>query len=326
MQPLQDPQGRQFPYLRLSVTDLCNFRCNYCLPEGCQDHHHSQALSVEEIKRLVSAFSQVGVEKIRLTGGEPSLRSDFLDVVHAVKQVPGIKKVAMTTNGYKMNQRVADWLDAGVDAINVSVDSLSPDTFHLITGHNRLQEVLDGMEAALSHGLLNIKVNAVALKGMNDHELDAFLQWVKHRPVTLRFIELMQTGGNEAFFDRHHYSGQNIRNRLLEQGWARMVRTADAGPAQEFCHPDYQGQVGLIMPYSRDFCDDCNRLRVTSLGQLQLCLFAESGIELRDLLQSDAQQEQLITRIRQSLKLKKNSHFLDQGMTGGTQNLAQLGG
>lgn len=326
MQALQDPQGRQFPYLRLSITDLCNYRCNYCLPEGCQDHHHSQALSVAEIKRLVSAFAEVGVKKIRLTGGEPTLRNDFLEVVRTVKQVSGIEKVAMTTNGYKMDQRVAHWLDAGVDAINVSVDSLNPETFNLITGHNRLQEILDGMEKAFSLGLPEIKVNAVALKGINDHELSAFLQWVKYQPVTIRFIELMQTGGNEPFFDQHHYSGKNIRDRLLEQGWIRRVRPADAGPAQEFCHPDYQGQVGVIMPYSRDFCNDCNRLRVTSLGQLQLCLFAESGIELRDLLQTDHQQDELIDRICRSLTFKKDSHFLDQGMTGGTWNLAQLGG
>ena len=326
MRPLQDPQGRKFPYLRLSVTDLCNFKCNYCLPDGCQDHHHSQALSLDEIKRLVSSFSAVGVEKIRLTGGEPTLRHDFLDIVRAVKEVKGIKKVTMTTNGYKMNQRVIDWLDAGVDAINVSVDSLNPDRFHLITGHNRLQEILDGMDKAFAYGLPEIKVNAVALKGLNIDELNGFLEWIRHHPVTIRFIELMQTGGNEHFFDQHHFPGKRIREHILAKGWVRQVRSADAGPAQEFCHSDYRGKVGVIMPYAKDFCNDCNRLRVTSLGQLQLCLFAESGIELRDLLQRDDQQQELVARIRQSLKLKKEGHFLDQGVTGGTQNLAQLGG
>ena len=326
MRPLQDSLGRTFPYLRLSVTDLCNFRCNYCLPEGCQDHHHSEAITVDEIRRLVTAFSAVGVEKIRLTGGEPTLRNDFLDIVRTIKQVPGIKKVAMTTNGYRMDRRVSDWLDAGVNAINISVDSLRPETFKLITGHDRLQEILAGMEAAFARGLPEIKVNAVAMKGINDDELDDFLEWVRHQPVVMRFIELMQTGGNETFFQQHHVSGKSIRDRLLEKGWVRKVRQADAGPAQEFCHSDYKGQVGLIMPYSKDFCDDCNRLRVTSLGQLQLCLFAESGVELRDLLQKDSQQQALIARIRHSLSFKKDKHFLDQGITGNTRNLAQLGG
>lgn len=326
MQPLQDSQGRTFPYLRLSVTDLCNFRCNYCLPEGCKEHHHSEALTLDEIRRLVTAFASVGVEKIRITGGEPTLRHDFLDIVRIIKQVSGIKKVAMTTNGYRMDKRVTQWLDAGVDAINISVDSLRPETFKLITGHDRLQEVFDGMEKAFAWGLPEIKVNAVALKGINDDELNDFLEWVRHKPIVMRFIELMQTGGNDAFFQQHHVSGQSIRDRLLEKGWIRKVRRVDAGPAQEFCHSDYKGQVGLIMPYAKDFCDDCNRLRVTSLGQLQLCLFAESGIDLREFLQKDSQQQALVAKIHHSLGFKEDKHFLDQGITGGTRNLAQLGG
>ena len=326
MKPLQDLQGRKFPYLRLSVTDLCNFRCTYCLPDGCEDHNHKASLSLDEIRRLVTAFARVGVEKIRLTGGEPTLRKDFTEIVRTIKQVPGIKKIAMTTNGYKMDQRIGQWLEAGVDAINVSVDSLDPDTFKLITGHDRLQEILTGIQNGFAQGMSSIKVNAVAMKGVNDDKLDAFLAWVKDQPVTLRVIELMQTGENEAFFRQYHMPGSSIREKLLQKGWVRMVRSADAGPAQEFYHPDYQGKIGLIMPYSKDFCDDCNRLRVTSLGQLQLCLFAESGVELRDLLQADDQQPILLKRIQESLRLKEDSHFLDQGFTGNTQNLAQYGG
>ncbi len=326
MKPLQDQQGRQFPYLRLSITDLCNFRCNYCLPDGCEDHHHNESLTVDEIRRIVTAFASVGVEKIRLTGGEPTLRKEFLDIARTIKQVPGIRKLAMTTNGYKMDQRVTDWLDAGIDAINVSVDSLNPEMFNLITGHNRLQEVLTGIENGFAHGMPSVKVNAVAMKGINDSELDAFLAWVKGQPVTMRFIELMQTGGNEVFFDKYHVPGKQIREKLIERGWIRMIRSADSGPAQEFYHPDYKGKVGLIMPYSKDFCNDCNRLRVTSMGQLQLCLFAESGVDLRDLLQHDDQKQELINRIQSALKLKEDRHFLDQGITGGTRNLAQLGG
>lgn len=323
---LQDRQGRKFPYLRLSVTDLCNFRCNYCLPDGCLDHHHSEALTIDEIRRLVTAFAAVGVEKIRLTGGEPTLRQDFSDIVRTIKQIPGIKKLAMTTNGYKMDQRVMDWLDAGIDAINVSVDSLDPRAFELITGHNRLREILAGIQHAFDHGLPSIKVNAVAMKGINDDELDAFLDWIRDYPVSIRFIELMQTGNNQDFFQKHHFPGKQIQELLLARGWVRKIRLADAGPAQEYCHSDYEGTVGLIMPYSKDFCNDCNRLRVTSLGQLQLCLFAESGIDLRDLLHSDDQQEVLVARIRDSLLLKDDSHFLEQGWTGGTDNLSQMGG
>lgn len=323
---LQDTQGRTFPYLRLSITDLCNFRCNYCLPEGCQSHSHSLSLSVDEIKRLVSVFAKLGVRKIRLTGGEPTLRNDFVEIVQTIKSIDGIETLAMTTNGYRMHQRVTDWLAAGIDAINVSVDSLDAAAFQMITGHNRLQEILQSIEIAFAAGLPSIKVNVVAMKGVNDHTLSQFLSWIQHQPVNIRFIELMQTGNNLEFFKQHHHSGETIQQQLLAQGWQRKPRRVDAGPALEYSHAEYQGSVGLIMPYSKDFCNNCNRLRVTSLGQLQLCLFAESGIDLRDLLQSDDQQPELIAFIQQALKLKEDGHFLDQGVVGGTYNLAQIGG
>ena len=323
---LQDTQGRTYPYLRLSITDLCNFRCNYCLPEGCLDHHHHEALTVDEIRRLITAFAALGVQKVRLTGGEPTLRQDFTEIVRTIKQVPGIRKLAMTTNGYKMDQRVDDWLAAGIDAINVSVDSLDPRAFALITGHDRLREVMAGIERAFACGLSAIKVNAVAMKGWNDNELDAFLAWIQHHPISIRFIELMQTGTNQAFFRQHHFSGKTIQTLLLERGWVREVRQVDAGPALEYCHSDYVGKVGLIMPYSRDFCNDCNRLRVSSLGQLQLCLFAQSGIDLRGFLHSDDQHGELVATIRAALMHKSDGHFLGQGWTGATQNLAQIGG
>ncbi|WP_062261174.1 GTP 3',8-cyclase MoaA [Endozoicomonas arenosclerae] len=326
MRPLHDPQGRTFPYLRLSLTDLCNFSCNYCLPDGCEEHHHKQSLNVSEIRRLVAAFAAVGVEKIRLTGGEPTLRNDFNEIVSTIKSTPGIKKVAMTTNGYKMDQRVESWLAAGVDQLNVSIDSLDPRAFEAITGHDRLQEILAGIEKAFAHGLPSIKVNAVLMKDVNDIQLGAFLDWIKHQPISMRFIELMQTGDNGSFFNQYHVPGQQIRDQLLSQGWVRMTRKKDAGPAYEYCHPDYQGRIGLITPYSRDFCKDCNRLRVSSQGHLQLCLFSESGHDLRHLLQDDSQQEALIQEIRSVLRLKVDGHFLDQGYTGGTHNLAQIGG
>lgn len=323
---LQDNQGRTFPYLRLSVTDLCNFRCNYCLPDGCEEHHHKQSLSVDETRRLITAFARLGVEKVRITGGEPTLRGDFNDIVSTIKNISGIRTVAMTTNGYKMDQRIGSWLEAGVDAINVSVDSLDARGFETITGHNRLQEILNGINKGLQLGLPGFKVNAVLMRGHNASQLPEFLNWIKHQPITLRFIELMQTGDNQVFFDQHHLAGEAVRDQLLSDGWVRIARHKSAGPAQEYCHPDYQGRVGLITPYSPDFCEDCNRLRVNSLGKLQLCLFGDHGYDLRDLLQSDEQLPLLIARIRDVLQLKQDRHFLQDGYTGGTASLAQIGG
>ncbi|WP_281647660.1 GTP 3',8-cyclase MoaA [Parendozoicomonas sp. Alg238-R29] len=326
MNKLQDRQGRRFPYLRLSITDLCNFRCQYCLPDGCQEPQHKTAISLDEIRRIATAFAALGTNKIRISGGEPSLRSDFCSILRTVRDVPGIDTVAVTTNGYKMDRRIERWIDSGMTHLNVSIDSLEPAMFHRITGHDRLDEILRGIDIGFAAGLPSIKVNTVLMKNLNDRELDRFLDWIKDQPITVRMIELMETGDMPEFFNKHHLSGKVVRQQLLDKGWVQMIRPDNAGPAQEFSHPDYQGRIGLIMPYSKDFCDSCNRLRVNSQGDLQLCLFAEQGYSLRHLLQSDDQQELLTTRIQEVLQLKEDKHFLDQGFTGSTTNLSIIGG
>ncbi len=323
---LQDRQGRTFPYLRLSVTDLCNYRCQYCLPDGCTDTSHKTAINLDEIRRLVTAFAQLGTNKVRISGGEPSLRRDFLDILRVIQQVPGINTIAVTTNGYKLDQQVESWLEAGMTHLNVSIDSLEPAMFERITGHKRLDDILRGMDIAFAKGLSHIKVNSVLLKGLNDQELDRFLGWIKHQPITVRLIELMETSDSQVFFRQHHLSGQIIRQQLQERGWLPTLRQDNAGPAQEFTHPDYQGRIGLIMPYSKNFCASCNRLRVNSQGKLQLCLFAEHGYSLRHLLQSDEQLPVLTDHIRELLQHKEDKHFLDQGFTGTTRNLSIIGG
>ena len=323
---LQDRYGRQFPYLRLSITDVCNFRCNYCLPNGYQGDAHADFLRIDEIRRLITAFAELGMWKIRLTGGEPSVRKDLAALMATIKSVPGIRQLAMTTNGYKLKQQVASWRAAGLDSLNISVDSLDPRLFASITGHDKLREILDGIETALTLDFRAIKLNAVLLRGLNDHQLDAFLDWLRVRPVSMRFIELMQTGDNAAFFDRHHVPGDELVQALVARGWQELPRTRDGGPAREFEHPDYHGKIGLIAPYSKDFCDSCNRLRVTALGDLRLCLFGDAGTSLRDLLQHDEQRLQLKTRIESQLQLKKVSHFLHEGNTGATPHLASCGG
>lgn len=326
MQTLVDRKGRSFPYLRLSVTDLCNFRCQYCLPDGCTDSSHKTALNLDEIRRLVTAFAALGTNKVRISGGEPTLRKDFIEILHTIRQLPDIKTIAVTTNGYKLDRQVESWLEAGMTHLNVSVDSLEPAMFQRITGHNRLDEVLRGIDLALAAGLPQVKVNSVLLKGMNDRELDRFLGWIKDQPITVRLIELMETSDSQDFFKRHHLSGEVTKQLLLERSWQPLPRLKNAGPAQEFFHPDSRGRIGLIMPYSKDFCDSCNRLRVNSQGDLQLCLFAEQGFSLRHLLQSDNQQPLLIHRIQELLGRKEDKHFLDQHYTGATHNLSIIGG
>ncbi|MBQ0798384.1 MAG: GTP 3',8-cyclase MoaA [Porticoccaceae bacterium] len=323
---LEDRFGREFHYLRLSITDVCNFRCNYCLPDGYEGRPDEAFLSLDEIRRIASAFAATGTSKIRITGGEPSVRKDLTEIIRTVKSTPGINKVAMTTNGYRLPELIDSWADAGLDALNVSIDSLDPAVFQAITGHSQLQQLLDGLERAVELGIPTIKVNAVMLKGFNDNQLGRFQEWLKHKPITLRFIELMQTGDNAKFFAERHVAGDDVRTQLLNTGWTPTLRGKDAGPAQEFHHPDYMGRVGLIMPYSKDFCATCNRLRVNSTGKLHLCLFSENGLDLRHLLQADSQQEELINFLHTQLADKKVSHFLQDGDSGGTRHLAMLGG
>lgn len=321
---LTDTFGRKFYYLRLSITDVCNFRCQYCLPDGYACDHDRDFLTAPEISRLARAFASMGTEKIRITGGEPSLRKDLPEIIAACKQTPGIKKVALTTNGFKMPEHLPAWLDAGIDAINVSIDSLDAYQFNLITGHNKFDTVMKGVDMALANNV-SVKVNTVLMKKLNAFQMDKFLDWIKHTPVSLRFIELMQTGDNQEFFDQQHVSGQSIKDMLLSQGWLPSLRDKTAGPAQEFYHPDYKGKIGLIMPYSKDFCQSCNRLRVSSLGKLHLCLFADQGMSLRDYLQDD-DITPLCNFIRESMTDKKATHFLNDRLTGGTKHLSMLGG
>lgn len=324
---LVDAFQRAYYYLRLSITDQCNFRCNYCLPNGYQPEANKPSfLTLSEIVRVAEAFAAMGTEKIRLTGGEPTLRKDFITIAENIANVSGIRQLALTTNGYRMAKDVDAWQRAGITSINVSVDSLDPKMFHQITGINKFDEVMRGIERAFEIGYKKVKVNSVLMKNLNDHEFNQFLAWVKNRPIQMRFIELMQTGEMDSFFHHHHLSGEILVKKLLEQGWQLQQKAITDGPAKVFKHPDYMGEIGLIMPYEKNFCASCNRLRVSAKGKLHLCLFGEEGIELRDLLRSDDQQSILQARIFSALQDKREHHYLHQGDTGIRQHLASIGG
>lgn len=321
---LQDTYGRRFHYLRLSITDVCNFSCNYCLPDGYQCDSDRDFLSLNEIDTVVKAFSSLGTSKIRITGGEPSLRKDLPEIIRIVSSSEAIQEVAITTNGYRLPTHINQWIDAGLSSLNVSIDSLDPRVFASITGQDKLKTILDGIEMALDAGI-PVKVNAVLMKHIPNGEMQRFLDWLKNKPITLRFIELMQTGDNLQFFQKEHVSGTPIKEQLIEDGWTRVLRSKTAGPAQEFKHPEYAGNIGLIMPYSKDFCESCNRLRISSTGKLHLCLFAEQGLDLRSYMQAED-----VTGLQSALvallENKEASHWLQDGYTGATKHLAMLGG
>lgn len=326
MSQLQDNFGRRFHYLRMSVTDVCNFKCTYCLPDGYRPNGRSKFMALSEIENLVAAFAEVGTQKIRITGGEPTLRKDFTDIIRAVADNDKIKTIATTTNGYRLEKHAKEWYDAGLRRINVSVDSLDPKMFYQITGEYKFDEVMRGIDAALDAGFERVKINAVLLKGLNDKDLPRFLHWIKNTPIDLRFIELMETGLGRDYFQAHHLAGSDIRSQLIADGWSLDQSAVDDGPAQNFSRGDHKGRIGLIMPYDKHFCASCNRLRVSANGKLHLCLFTENGVDLRDLLQDAAQRPELIQRLHGQLAQKKEMHFLHDGITGVTQHLASIGG
>ena len=330
MMELQDTFGRKFPYIRLSITDVCNFKCTYCLPEGYKKTPGDTRsfMSAEEISRLTKALSELGVCKIRLTGGEPTVRKDFFDILKDMKQNSNIPKVTITTNGYRLNKIAKQLHETGLDGINISIDSLNRETFKKLTGHDRLNEILEGIDILQKLGFNNIKVNAVLLKGINDthEEFEKFGNFVKNNKIDFRFIELMQTGDNLDYFKKNHVSSKIFKDYLEKNKWISQTFGKDAGPSLNFIHPEFEGKFGLIAPYSKGFCQTCNRLRITSRGDLRLCLFGNTGVNIRHLLQDDAQKDELVDLIIKQLHLKKESHYLELGDTGITPNLSSTGG
>jgi cyclic pyranopterin phosphate synthase len=329
MAHLKDNFGRSFPYFRISITDVCNFKCGYCLPNGYQkSENKKEFLSLEEIKRIGKALSELGVCKIRLTGGEPTVRKDFVEIIENLKSLPGINKVVFTTNGYNLKNIAKSVVNAKIDGINVSIDSLDREKFKFITGKDKLEDILIGLKALQELNFKNIKVNAVLLKGVNDSEqdFDSWQQFIESNNVDFRYIELMQTGDNLDYFKKYHVSANVFRDYLLKKEWIHQTAGFDSGPSKNYIHKDFKGKFGIIAPYSKDFCKSCNRLRITAQGDLRLCLFGDTGISLRALLQNDEQIPQLKDLINAQLNFKKESHYLELGNTGITPHLASIGG
>ena len=330
MNMLRDSFGRTFPYIRLSITDVCNFKCGYCLPNGYQidKGDNRKFLHLEEIRRLAKVFLKLGVCKIRLTGGEPTVRKDFFDVIKILKNEAGIKKVVITTNGYHLDEKAKMLVDSGLNGINISIDSLNRNTFKSVTGHDRLPEILKGINILQGLNFENIKINAVLLNGINasDKDFESWGEFIKKNKVDFRYIELMQTGDNLDYFKKYHVSSKIFKEYLNKNNWIYQTLGKDAGPSLNYINPEYKGKFGIIAPYSKDFCRSCNRLRITSRGDLRLCLFGNTGISIRHLLQKDDQIEELQDLIIAQIKFKKESHYLELGETGLTKNLSTTGG
>lgn len=272
---MRDQFDREITYLRVSITDLCNLRCRYCMPEGVCQKRHEDILSFEEIAEIVSAAAKLGVKKVRITGGEPLVRRGCVDLVRMVADIPGIEEVDMTTNGVLLSRYAGELKAAGLRRVNISLDSLDPEKYAQITGGGTLKSALDGIRAAFDAGLTPVKLNTVLIGGFNDDEITVFVDLTRDRPLELRFIELMPMGGQ---FGKEAYVPGS---RVLEAVPELREIPQDGGVARLYRLPEGLGRVGLISPLSRHFCGSCNRLRLTSEGRLKPCLHSNQEIPVR---------------------------------------------
>lgn len=272
---MRDQFQREISYLRVSITDLCNLRCRYCMPEGVCQKRHEDILSFEEITEIVTAAAHLGVKKVRITGGEPLVRRGCVDLCRMVAQIPGIQEVVMTTNGILLSRYAQDLKAAGVSRVNISLDTLDPEKYAAITGGGDFQAALSGIQAAFQAGLTPVKINTVLIGGFNDDEIEQFVALTEENPVELRFIELMPMGGE--FGPEAYLPGEKV----LERVPALRSIPGNGGVARQYQLPGGKGTVGLISPLSRHFCGECNRIRLTSEGSIKPCLHSRDEITVR---------------------------------------------
>ena len=270
---MRDQFGRNINYLRLSVTDRCNLRCRYCMPkEGILKECHDEILSFEEILRLVSLFTRAGIDKIRLTGGEPLVRKKLPNLIEAINQENSIRDFSITTNGLLLKHQAKDILNAGISRINISLDTMNPLKFREIARIGELKDVLDGIETVKRLGFKPIKINTVLIKGVNDDEIEDFINLTRDEDLEIRFIELMPVGGIRAYSRTHFMPNTEVLRRVQEL--IPIADTDKASTASKYVIPGFRGRVGLISPNSHKFCGACNRVRLTADGKMKPCLLS----------------------------------------------------
>ncbi len=309
--PPVDRYERKIDYMRLSVTDRCNLRCVYCMPEeGVPKLTHGDILTYEEIVRLAAIAVRMGIGKIRITGGEPLVRRGIIDLCGAISRFAGLESLSITTNGVLLSRFAGELFEAGVKRLNISMDTLDPEKYARITRRDCFHEVWRGIETAREVGFNPIKLNAVAIRGINDDEIEDLARLIYRYPFHVRFIELMPFQSDDR--DREFLSADEILGRLSRMGPLVPVQSRNSnGPARHYTFPEALGKIGIISPVSNHFCPTCNRLRLTADGRLRTCLFAVDETDLLTLLRRGASDEEIISAIRAAVSQKPEKHLLN---------------
>ncbi|MBW2515130.1 MAG: GTP 3',8-cyclase MoaA [Deltaproteobacteria bacterium] len=309
---LIDGCGRKIDYLRISITDQCNLRCGYCMPMRSRRHHVNKAdiLTFEELVRLGSAAVTAGIKKIRITGGEPLVRNSIVQLCRMLAKIDGLEELTLTTNGVRLKQLAQPLKDAGVQRVNISLDTLIREKFKKITGKDRLLQVLTGIREAEKIGLAPIKINTVVMRGINDDEVPDLAGLSVKNPYQVRFIEMMPIDKNSRFiFKQMYISTQDIIKKIPDINQAHIVFPQKrSGPAKLFALPGAKGCIGFISAVSQHFCRNCNRLRLTANGKLRTCLFAKDETDFKSALQKGAGKVDLIELFRKSILNKPQQH------------------
>jgi cyclic pyranopterin phosphate synthase len=326
---LVDGHGRDIGDVRVSVTDRCNFRCQYCMPaDGLPWLEREALLTYEEITRLIALLSEMGVHDVRLTGGEPLVRKELWRLVEMLSGVPGVHDLSLTTNGYLLTRQVDDLVRAGLKRINVSLDALAPDRFFQLTRRNSLAQVLEGLEAAQRHPELRpIKINVVALKDFTEDEVVRFAEFARTQPYEVRFIEFMPLDADQAWNRDRVLPNETIRELIHAAYPLEPLRRERHATARRWRFADGKGEIGFISPVSEPFCGDCNRIRITAEGMLRTCLFSLGETDLREPLRSGADDDELERIIRDAVWRKELKHHInDPGFVQPPRTMSRIGG
>jgi cyclic pyranopterin phosphate synthase len=312
MAPNIDHYNRRISYLRVSVTDRCNLCCSYCLPvKNLKLLEHTEILSYEEIMKVIIAGAECGIRKVRLTGGEPMVRRNFVRFVASVCRIPELEDVSITTNGVLLKERAKEIFDAGVHRINISLDTLNRLKYAKITGHNCFDEVWEGLQEAEAVGFSPIKINVVAIKGVNDDEFARLAELSVKNPYHIRFIEYMSIGHDSQWKPEKYISSDEIKSKLETMGpLHRIPRATHDGPAERYRFESAKGEIGFISALSHHFCLTCNRLRLTADGKIRPCLFADNEVDVKTPLRNKCTRHDLKELFREAIAKKPRRHLV----------------